>query len=59
KQIARVLVELQTADAHTVDSKQILALEQRLMDLSDEVSGQYFTHREAERPMSADADEIQ
>ncbi len=59
KQIARVLVELQTADAHTMDSKQILALEQRLMDLSDEVSGQYFTHREAERPMSADADEIQ
>ncbi|QCK84329.1 hypothetical protein E8L99_00220 [Phreatobacter aquaticus] len=46
KTVARILVELQTADAHTLDAKQIASLEQRFMTLSDDLSAQYFTHRE-------------
>jgi uncharacterized circularly permuted ATP-grasp superfamily protein/uncharacterized alpha-E superfamily protein len=50
KLIARARVDLQTADAHTLDGKQILALEQRLMAVSDEISEHYFTHRDGALP---------
>jgi uncharacterized circularly permuted ATP-grasp superfamily protein/uncharacterized alpha-E superfamily protein len=57
KLVARILVDLQTADPHTMDSKQVLAIEQRLMSVSDEVSEQYFTHRDGER-LAAEIGEV-
>ncbi len=53
KLIARARVDLQTADAHTLDAKQILAVEQRLMAVSDEISEHYFTHRDGALPRAA------
>lgn len=58
KLIARARVDLQTADAHTLDSRQILAIEQRLMAISDEVSERYFTHRDGATPVGAAASDL-
>lgn len=46
KLVARVRVDLQTIDVHTMDARHLLSFEQRLMAVSDEISEQYFTHRD-------------
>ncbi|MDP3547203.1 MAG: alpha-E domain-containing protein, partial [Phreatobacter sp.] len=58
KLIARARVDLQTADAHTLDARHILAIEQRLSAVSDEISERYFTHRDGARPLGAAANEL-
>jgi uncharacterized alpha-E superfamily protein len=58
KLIARIRVDLQTADAHTLDAKQIIAIEQALMAISNEISEQYFTHRDGARAVGFMAGEV-
>jgi uncharacterized alpha-E superfamily protein len=58
KLIARARVDLQTADAHTLDVKQIAAIEQTLMAISNEISEQYFTHRDGARTVGFMAGEM-
>jgi uncharacterized circularly permuted ATP-grasp superfamily protein/uncharacterized alpha-E superfamily protein len=58
KLVARMRVDLQTADAHTLDARHILAIEQRLSAVSDEISERYFTHRDGARPVGAAASDL-
>jgi uncharacterized circularly permuted ATP-grasp superfamily protein/uncharacterized alpha-E superfamily protein len=58
KLIARAQVDLQTADAHTLDAKHIVAVEQALMAISNEISEQYFTHRDGARTIGFMAGEV-
>ncbi len=58
KLIARTRVDLQTADAHTLDARQITAVEQTLLAISNEISERYFTHRDGGRTVGFMAGEV-
>lgn len=58
KLMARIVVDLQTADPEAMEDRQILAIERDLMTLSDVISEQYFTHRDGTRALLPTAIEL-